>query len=92
MVVLERSLAEDLNVSWEKGTLRKDHHRNVRYRKTRFVFKIKFSADGSVQGYKSRLVAKGFTQYLRVDFSETFIPVVGFHTMWIVSVVSASKV
>ena len=36
----------------------------------------KTGADGSVQRYKARLVAQGFTQQYGTDFDETFCSVV----------------
>jgi hypothetical protein len=39
-----------------------------------WVFKVKRNADGSVECYKARLIAKGFSQCPGVDFDETFSP------------------
>ena len=42
----------------------------------KFIFKHKFSADGTLEQYKARWVLREFTQRLGVDFAETFSPVV----------------
>ena len=39
-------------------------------------FRIKFDADGDVEHFKARLVARRFIQKDGVDFSETFAPVI----------------
>ena len=43
---------------------------------SKWVYKVKTGADGSVQRYKERLVAQSFTQQYGTDFDETFCPVV----------------
>jgi hypothetical protein len=41
---------------------------------SQWVFKVKRNADGSVERYKARVVAQGFSQRPGVDFDETFTP------------------
>ena len=52
-----------------------DQPESVRLIGCKWVFKKKIDMDGNVQTYKSRLVAKGYSQVPGRDFDETFAPV-----------------
>ena len=47
----------------------------------KWVFTVKFKANGSIEIHKARLVAKGYTQTFGIDHQESFAPVAKMNTV-----------
>ena len=43
---------------------------------SKWVYKIKTGADGTIECYDARLVVKGYSQKYGMDYDQTFCPVV----------------
>ena len=54
--------------TWEMTTLPK----GKRTVGCRWIYIVKFKADGTIERYKARLVAKGYTQAYGINYGETF--------------------
>lgn len=48
---------------------------------SKWLFKIKHVADGNIEKFKTRFVARGFSQREGVNYEETFAPVTRYASM-----------
>ena len=48
---------------------------------SKWLYKIEHAADGSIDKYKARFVARGFSQQKGIDYEETFSPTTRYITI-----------
>lgn len=75
------------NNTWELV----DMPENKKLVHNRWVFRIKTKANGSLDRFKARLVAKEYSQRQGVDYEETFSPVVRYETVRAILSVTATE-
>ncbi len=67
----EEMVALDINATWELVALLKD----MKKIGCKWLYKVKHNANGSVNRYNARLVAKGYVQTYGIDYEETYSPI-----------------
>jgi hypothetical protein len=56
---------------------------------SRWLYKIKYAAYGSIEKHKSRFVARGFSQIEGIDYDETFAPVARYTSIQSIMAIAA---
>jgi transposase InsO family protein len=56
----------------------------------KWVFDLKYGADGRLERFKARLVARGFSQQEGLDFEDTFAPVIRLESLRVLFAIAAS--
>ena len=57
----------------------------------KWIYRVKYHANGTVQRNKARLVAKGYSQQPGIDFNETFTPIARLDTIRALIAMAAQK-
>mgnify|MGYP000400280933 CR=1 FL=1 len=57
----------------------------------RWIYKVKYNVDGSINHYKARLVAKGYAQTHGINNEKTFALMAKMMTVWTVIVLATEK-
>jgi hypothetical protein len=83
----EEMVALDTNATWELIFSPKDKKAIG----CKWVYKVKHNADGFVNKYKTRLVAKGYAQTYGINYEETYSPVAKMTTIRAIITMATTK-
>jgi len=88
----QMAMNEEMEALRSRGTWELvPHPANASVVTCRWVFSVKHKANGTVDRYKTRLVARGFTQTYGVDYAETFSPVACLNSIRILLLVAINQ-
>lgn len=58
---------------------------------SKWLFKIKYAPDGSIEKHKARFIARGFSQKAGIEYEETFAPVARYTSIRTIIAIAVSK-
>lgn len=85
-------MSEDFNAILQNNTFElvpPAEHQNIVG--TKWIFKLKYLPNGSIDRYMARFVAQGFHQQYGLDYSETFRPVIRTTTIRLIPDIAVSR-
>jgi hypothetical protein len=86
------AIEEELKALGINGTWREEiPPKGTNLVSTKWVFTVKVKADGTLDRFKARLVARGFSQIYGIDYFETFAPTARMDTLRVLIAIAAKK-